>query len=409
MRSKIRETLSRVVDTRRKRLLVAVAGSLALAAAILAGLGFWDADSPRYWRRPAQAVLFFAARHSPKSLVAPVTRWALATHVAGTSYEEAEEAASLLEQAGEGGSASVLWLSLVRMDVDSKNYERAVQHATSSHNAARNPDALVALIVLHQNSPEVRPRWISELQANYPNHELSQVFGCLEQLKSFNEALPSPCATVDWVREKAGSGKNEYQRISQQIRELPREAARNIKQNEDSIAALNKEQDEYGRKYEYITSEISRLETEGMMNATGDVIWKLLPLPEKGDTFESYITREGLCLVPVFRLFCAGAALKPYYDLLQRKQRLIKWRELVAEIVVLNRSIISKHRSDIKYWKSSEPLAKLESARAKLLPAFREEAEQNVFGRRPQIGIPAPQAIATVVNPTTGAEGTLTF
>lgn len=386
--------LDMVINIWRKKRLRMIVITGVVTITLLAALGFWNADSARYWRRPAQSTLFFAARNAPRALVARLTRWALRTHVAGTTYAETEEAASLFERAGDGKAASALWLGLVRPDVASQNYDQAVRHAILSHNVVPNPNALVALVVLNENFLEARDHWISEIQSRYPDHELSRIFRGLEQLESFGNPLPASFEAVDWIHQKALSQQDEYQKISQQIEDLPNESARNIKQNETSIAKLTEEQEANQSKYVALSAEIDRLKREGTWDAVKEAVYNALPIPKAGDTWETYFAREGLCALPVIKWVCWLLDLKPFYELRKKQKELTESRDLVAEIWRLNRSLISHHKSDIKYWRSNEPLEKLVRARESLIPAFRSDVEQNVFERREQVGIPVLEAIA---------------
>lgn len=322
-----------------------------------------------------------------------MTRGALQTHITGTSYAEIEEAASLFKGVEDNRAASTLWLGLVRLDVSTQDWEKASWHAALSQNAFPNPEALAALVLLNLKSPEDKRHWVLELRSSYPDSEISQVYTYLEQLKSFSDPLPASDALIGWVRQRAVSGKEEDLSLSQQIKDLPQEAARHIQQDELSIAQIMKEQEVYRRRYAGISAEISRLENEGLWDAIGQVIYKLLPLPEPGDTWETYLAREGLCALPIIKYFCALFNLKPLFELRQNQQEATDSRARVAEIISLNESVISNHRSDIRYWQSSEPLEKLVHARESLIPSFRGDVEQNLLARREQVGLSVLEAL----------------
>jgi hypothetical protein len=376
-----------------RRVLIGMSVAI-ITTVLLAVAGFWSPNSNWYWRRPTQAALLSGARHTPRRVSATLTQWALRAHTAGTTYEEAEEAATLFEGAGEATAASSLLLGLVRIDVASQQYDRAIRQATRSQKASSNSGALVALVVLHGDSEEERMGWVAALQAAHPEQEVSQVFWCLSQLQTLGNNLPQPCETVDWLRQRAQFGRAEYLRISQEIEALPRQAALKIKENEARIAELTKEENKHQSEYQSITAEIARLENEGWLDATGQAIIKALPLPKADDTLESYIAREGLCALPILRWLCRLDVIEPYLDLRQRQQQLKELRDLTAKVLSLTRGIIEDHRSDIKYWQSKEPLEKLTNERQELLPTFRAEVEQNISNRRPHVGLALEEAIA---------------
>lgn len=392
-RSALVINLHRLIDTRVKRLLLVAAGLLIIVSGLLAAAGFWSPDSPWYWRRPTQSALFFDARHAPRSLTAPLTRWALRTHAAGTRYDEAEEAAALFESVGENQAAALLRLGLVRIDATSDRLEQAVRHATLSQHDAPSEEALTALVVLTIKDAERRGRWVSELQTAYPEHELSQTALCLAQLQSFGDVVPASCLKVSWVSEKAASGKGEYEKLSAQIRNLPNEAQANIRKHEREIAEREAEQQGYRAEL----ADIERRKSEATANGIIGVIIDLLPLPKSGDTLESYVSREGVCLLPYVRWFCAAGSLGPAFEAKKQHQRLDEYRKSVLELIRLNDELNGYDRRKIEYWRSGEPLEKLKKAQGALLPAFRAGVEETVSARRSTAGIPLDEAIPRVV------------
>lgn len=46
----------------------------------------------------------------------------------------------------------------------------------------------------------------------------------------------------------------------------------------------------------------------------------MLPLPRAGDTAETFVVREGLCLAPVIRWICRGTDLAMPFDALQKQK-----------------------------------------------------------------------------------------
>lgn len=192
-------------------------------------------------------------RRAPRSLTAPLTRRALRTHVAGTRYDEAEEAAALFEGIGENKAAALLRLGLVRVDATSDRLEQAVRHATLSQQDAPSEKALATL--------------------------------CLAQLQSFGNAVPAVCQKVGWVSEKAASGKGEYEKLSAQLQNLPTEARANIRKHEQEIAEREAEQ----QGYRADLADIDRQKSEATADAVTGVIINLLPLPKSGATLESFV------------------------------------------------------------------------------------------------------------------------
>ena len=381
--------LYRLIDTRVKRLVLIAVGLLAVVSGLLAAAGFWSPDSPRYWRRPAQSVLFFTARHAPRSLTAPLMRRALRTHAAGTRYDEAEEAAALFEGVGENRAAAQLRLGLVRVDATSDRLEQAVRHATLSQQDAPSEEALAALVVLTIKDAERRGQWASELQMAYPEHEMSLATLCLAQLQSFGNAVPVVCQKVGWVSEKAASGKGEYEKLSAQIRNLPNEARANIRKHEQEIAEREAEQ----QGYRADLADIDRQKSEATADAVTGVIINLLPLPKSGDTLESFVAREGVCLLPYVRWFCAAGSLGPAFDAKKRHQQLDEHRKIILELISLSDELNGYDRRNIEYWRSGAPLEKLKKAQGAILPAFRADVEETVSARRSTAGLPLDEAV----------------
>jgi hypothetical protein len=389
-RSGLRVRLDSRINTQRKKLIVITASTIVATTSLLAVAGFWNPDSPRYWRRPAQATAFFGARHAPRSLVAPMTRLALRTHVAGTSYAEIEEAASLFENVGENKAASILWLSLVRMDVTSNKLDEAIRHATLSQTARPSEEALTALVSLNIKNSKSRGRWISELQTNYPENELSQVTLCLTQIESFDNAIPDPCQKVNWILEKATVSKNEYEKLSKQILNLPNEARLNIKKYEQEIADRNFKQGGYRSDLE----EIDRQKSETVVNGVIGVIIELLPLPKAGDTLETYLSREGICLLPYVRWVCRAADLGPAFEAKKQYQQLDERRELILELIRLNDELSNYARQKIEYWRSSKPLEELKKAKSNILPTFQGDVEETISANKGNAGLSLDEAIS---------------
>lgn len=382
--------LNRVMNSRWKTPLIAAVSATVAATALLAALGFWNVDSPRYWRHPAQATIFFGARHAPTSFIAPLTRLALRTHVVGTTYAETEEAATLFEKVGEHKAASLLWLSLVRIDANSNNPDEALRHATLSQNATPNEKALTALVILNIKNSASRGRWISELQTNYPENELSQITMCLTRIQSFENAVPASCQKVNWILEKVTAGKNEYEKLSKQILNLPGEARLNIKKYEQEISDRNLKLVEYTSDL----AELDRQKSDATTNAIIEIIIDLLPLPKKNDTLETFLSREGICLLPLVRWVCGAAALRPAFEAKKQHQEIDEHREIILRLISLNDQLKNYARKELEYWQSGKPMEKLKKAKSNVLPIFRDQVEETVSAGKGNAGLSLVEAIS---------------
>jgi len=369
---------------------------IVIAMIVLAAVGFWNPGSPRYWRRPTQGTLFFAAHYAPRFLAVHLTRWAILTHVSGMSYEEYEEAASLFKQAGENQRSSQLWMALANIDIDSGNYDKAKEHSNLAYEAHPCPDPLIALVILTKNSPDERSSRMDTLQTNYPQHEFSKAWDCYRKFESFGNDLPGSCGEVDWVSQMTRDNVHKYQQTSQRIIDLPREARRLVNQLKSESRELVEKQRIYARKIKGIDSKIAYLDRERKNALVQAGINMLLPLPQPGDTFESWVVREGICALPIVRWFCRAAELGPYFELEQQKQRLASHRaEIDGELLGI-KARLESIKSDVSYWQSMKPKEQLIAARDSLIPAFREEFENKALARWMQVSVPACEAIKNI-------------
>jgi len=322
-----------------------------------------------------------------------MTRLALRTHVEGTSDEEIEKAATLFESAGDNKAASLLWLSLARLNASSNKFEEAVRYATLSQYATPSENALAALVILNIKSSESSSRWISQLQANYPDNELSQVSLCLIQIESFENAIPPPCQRVNWILERATSSKQAYEKLSKQIQTLPNDARLNIKKYGQDLAKRAAERG----KYQLDLEDIDRRKSEAVRDALIQGIIELLPLPQSGDTLETYLTREGICLMPGIRWVCAAGALSgPAFDMLNRRKQLDEPRELTLKLIGFNDYFTSLDQKQIAYWRSSKPLEELKAAKNDVLPTFRNNVTETISAKSGSVGLSFEEAISLV-------------
>jgi len=364
-----------------------------LVLTLLWGIGFWTPASFRYWRRPAQFALFSLAVVMPRSQKARVTRWALLTHVDGTTYEELEKAARLFESAGDNESASLLWLGLARLDAISSNFEAAELHAMLSQTAAPNERALVAIVVLNINNPDLRDPWINQLQTHYSNSELALVTQCLSQVNSFVVEAPASCKPVGWINEKATASKNKWDDLSNQIRSLPNRRKIEIKKLEEDITKQESDRAENVVELEAIDQE----KRDAVVAAGLEAIINLLPLPQPGDTLEKYLVREGLCLLPWVRWICRTVDVGgPVFNAMQRLKAFDEQRALILRLIGYKNDFIHRDLDRIEYWRSSKPLEELQAEKGNVLPAFQNDVRQTISARRESVGMERNEAILSV-------------
>ncbi|MBL8296181.1 MAG: hypothetical protein JNN08_30335 [Bryobacterales bacterium] len=384
-----------------KKLLVAAAVILAVAV-IPAKAGLWDPGSPHYWREIAQGALLNLADRAPNDYVVKVARLALQTHPQGVAYVEMEKAAHLFNRAGEKQVASALWLALARLESDSGSPERAEAHAVRARDASGSERAYLSGVLIHRDSPAKRTPWIEGLRVNYPNHEIARAFGCLAVLQSFEHGLPAACDSNDWIGQKSRTGIEEYVRISREIEHLPQQAAQQMAENQQALARLTAAQAPLASKYHSLGAQLAKLEKDGHWEAAGTgLVRAFLPLPEPGDTFETWIAREGVCALPLIRWFCrAGALADAFAQLQKQRQNLIGQREAIAAEWRQNETAISSSRSTIAYWQSTEPLDKLIRARNGLLLEFRADVEKSAFSHYTEIGIKPSEAVTLAIGAT---------
>lgn len=373
-------------------------------------VGVWRPESPLYWRQCAQAAVLYAATHAPARFVARLTLTAIRTYPIGLSYGEMEQAAVLFDRVNEKEAASKLWLALTRLDIESNNVKRAQSHALLARNAHASEQAYISLINLTRHSPEKR-MFIAEFQTVYADHQLARAFGCLDALQSLDTEPPRACGTLDWVRQRAQAGREQYISLTEAIENLPIEAARNISEAQRAILRLTHDQSLLVNRHRTLVAELDDLEHNGAWAAGIEgAIKATLPIPKPNDTLETWLTREGICLLPIVRWFCRVEDFtEPFAELQRKRQALTSERDNIAQKWRSNESTLHTSRASIKYWQSTEPLNKLVGARDALLPSFRKDVERAASNRYPKIGISTEEAITAVTTPqSTGVQSAKT-
>lgn len=370
-----------------KNFLVLTVLATLLLIGILAIVGFWNSESPRYWRNAAQSLLFFGARHAPQRFTASVTRSALKINSQRTSYEELKEAASLFLDCGETEAAAALWLALARIDGASNDVTQGLRHAHLSYTTSPNSGALVALVVLNSNDSEQRNTWSTELQTKYPEHELSKITLCLAQLQSLEGPVPEPCQQVSWLLEKVTTSKTEFGKLKRQIEDLPKVAQANAQKYENEVTQRDTKAGYYYLDVQAIERKKSEVRTKAVLQA-------LLPLPKNGDTAGSYIAREGICLLPVIRWACLAASVSESASEAQKElKQLDEQRRSVQELIRLNHELRQYAMDKLEYWRSSEPLKELTEAKRNVLPKFQADVEKAIVEMRHNLGLSIEDAV----------------
>jgi hypothetical protein len=152
-------------------------------------------------------------------------------------------------------------------------------------------------------------------------------------------------------------------------------------------------------RYQGAVAKLAYLEKNGKWQAAGvGLANALLPLPQTGDTFETWLTREGICALPIIRWLRRASAMGDAFAKLQReREQWMQARDRAADEWRRNESTMSSCRSAIAYWRSEEPLARLVRARAALLPRFRTDVEATAFSHFTEIGIASSEALAMAI------------
>lgn len=363
-----------------------------IATLSLWGLGLWTPSSSIYWRRPAQTTLLVTGRILPSFLSKRVTRLALTTHVEGNSPHEIEFAAVTFEKIAEKEIAGSLHRALVRVYASNGEIARAVQHARTSQQLASGEAVLGDLLTLTIKESEAE-QLISQIQQAYPDNELSQATLCRSQLESFENEIPESCQRIEWALEAANSGKSEYDDLSQQIEDLPQVAQTKIAEYEGKLMLEEAERSQHYAELE----EIDQKKRQASIDAAIEIGVDMLPLPKPGDTAETFVVREGLCLFPIIRWICAALSAEgPITRMLERQKQLDELRELTAKVIGYNDDLIGRYRNMISYWQSDQPLQELNNQRDAIIPKFRDSITDTIWSRKETTGISVSDAISSI-------------
>ena len=372
-----------------KKILVALT-LLTLTAVALWGFGFWNPDSAIYWRRPAQTALLVNGRFLPRFLARRVTHLALRTHVEGSSAMEIQYAADIFKRIGDNKNAALLERTLSREAVLKSEFDKAIAHAKSSYQLDPNKAVVIDLVPLTIRQPEAT-EWITQLQKVDPDHELSQATLCRSQLESFENEIPASCRRVQWVSETAESGQSEYNELVKEIEDLPAKRREKIAEYEADIALQEGKRSQYLAEIE----DIERQKSEATASAAVEIGVDLLPLPKPGDTLGSWVAREGFCLLPYVRVFCAvNSASGPLARLKQRIDGLNELRRLTEVVIGYNNQAIKLNREMITYWESDQPLEELKRKKDNVLPKFGNNIADTIWSRKETTGLTLSEAIS---------------
>jgi hypothetical protein len=364
--------------------------TLTLIAVALWGFGFWTPSASIYWRRPAQTTLLVTGRILPRFLSRRVTHLALRTHIDGTSAREIEFAINTFRMIGENEKAAVLERVLIREAVSNSEYETAVAHAKHSLQLAPDKRVIVDLVKLTIKQPEAR-EWIPQLQQVDPNHELSQATLCRSELASFDNEIPVSCRKVQWVAETTAAGQSEYNDLVEQIRDLPSERRRKIAEYEADIAAQEAKRSQYYAEVQ----DIERQKSEAAAATAVEIGIDILPLPKPGDSVGDFVTREGLCMLPIVRVLCAiNSAAGPLARLQERLNGLNELRRLTEVLIGYNNQAIQYDREKIAHWQSGQPLEELNRKKDSCIPKVANSITETIWSRKETTGLTLTEAIS---------------
>lgn len=375
--------LTWLVDTRRKKIIATTAAVNLVVAALLALLGVWDSDSSRYWRRLAQDVVLAAADRAPAEWTPRLTRSALRVHRAGVTPAEMDRSARNFQRAGDRASAARLHLALARARAAKGNLPAAMAHAHRADQLVASPQALGAVVVLADPETSVGRHAIAQLQARYPESELSKAFDCMRNVTSFAIALPPSCDAYPLTREPAAAAVADHQRIGQELVDLPEKRAERLAWYGDWEA----------REY----AEMGRLDYE--MDQTGWVptilqsVWETIKAQfDMSSGVGLWAWRRAICSIPIVRWICllSDARLGPIVERQQRREEIAtdKKAALRAWGMALD---------GLEYWNSSKPHDALVSEREGLPSVFRGEVYNALQARRATVGIDRDAAIDAVL------------
>jgi hypothetical protein len=379
----IASRLTSLVDTRRKKIVATAAGVNVVLVAVLALLGLWDDDSPRYWRRLAQDVVLAAADRAPANRAPGLTRTALRVHRAGVTPAEMDRAAGIFLRAGDRASAARLHLGLVRANAAAGNLPAAMAHARRADQLAPGPEALGALVVLADPGTDAGRQAVAAMQARYPRSELSQAFDCVKRVTSFAVALPASCQAYPLTRQPAAAAVADHQRIERELAGLPQKRTEQIAWYGDWEI----------REYAAMQRASTELKRAGFLTAILESIWRTIAgmLPQSGERLSTWFWRNLFCSTRI-RWLCVlnDANLEPIVDRMEER------RSLKVELASATRAW-GIAMDGLDYWNSSKPHDLLVSERATLASTFRGEVYTALKARRKTVGIDRDAAIDGVL------------
>lgn len=390
-------------------------GLAAATAAALAGAGLWDTASPRYWRAQAQEAGLAAAgwglhQTRLRPYVPRMVRAALALHREGITPADAMLAAELLADAGEAAPAAMLHLGLAHQRQAEGLRASALAHARRADALQPGETSLLAVLLLHRAAGDAPGAWITQpaaawalsgmaaawqqLRERFPGHPLVQARLCTSGLQDFAVPPPAACAAVPWLAAPAAHGRREHARITAEIESLPRRAAAYVEMAERQQREQQARQAELRQQDQALAAERTQLPGR----AFGQAVLGVLPLPQPGDTLERFITREGLCSLPLLRLLCRSGEVALAFNAMREGQQAIDaQRAALAAQYAQAGQAIADARDMASYWQSSRPLDSLLAERARLLPAFRRSADEATGQRFDRVGLPLEEALEKVL------------
>lgn len=373
--------------TVKKLAIVIVVGAAVLTAA--AADGVFDPSAVGYWRSRGQTTLLWLANAMPAGDLGQAVQLravpaAVRVHPSGVTTDELAAIAALLERSREAKAAARVWLAVARARQTAGDVAKARASSERALAAHRSIDALVALVVLHHGDSALSAKWLRELAAAAPGHDLVVVSRCLREFDSFAGQVPSMCTAVDWVLPYVRTGYTEHRRITQEIEALPGKATAEIAKEQNDIVRRTEHQRELATKYQTVAAEKNGLGGSAIVEFIVDA----LPLPKEGDTFAQWAVREGLCATRALNPLCLAASAGGAYTRMkereasidQRLQEIADWHRLDADLIAISERHIAE-------WQSDRPLRTLERERDALGPAFTREVEGELSNRHAVVGL----------------------
>lgn len=365
----------------------------------------WNPDKPGYWRHQAQTALLRAAHFTPAKFKASVTRAALKVDIASTTYEESTEAAVLLEEAGARLSAAMLWLGLVRSDVEAGSSDQAFKNASRAYSLARTPEIVATLLILSDASE--RGRLGAELYEIAPAHDLASTIACISRLNDF-AYQPYVCSTVSWLAPALRSRRAQYETIGNAIGNLPFTKAIKISEYEEGIRSLEAENSQIAGDLTVLEQRLHQVNAKGTGWAIGQAFRNFIGLPRQGQQLGDWAAEQAVCLVPVIRGVCRfSAILSPFAEVGALKKQLNEGIAKGRSSIESNEYGIVNKRSWISYYQSDAPLNTLLKEREQLVPDFRGDAHRAITAQRQNAGLAMHEALLAAVMPQKASDSTL--